>query len=581
MELAVKSIVSQLPLGVIFSGECRDGRVYRVRVKEPLYPAVGESYSVSGAQSEFLDDYGRSFTQIEVDSIERTATSGRLLSGYLMTLAHVGEARAKRLIDRFGDDIHEVLADPERLEEIGEALQPNRPALGSKLAAHVQAEFTEKLAADKVQVEQFEFYARLERLGVQDRRAARKLWRLLGASSAGDALIANPYLAAALLPWSTADALGRSILRSSGIERVARHPERLRGAVDAATRKLLSQGHTAATEVQWRNLAPHGVNGAAMVAEGLESGSLVQSGDLIRPLGARYLEDDVRDMLVAFSASAPVHGPSKISAAVTEAEAAIGFALTEEQRNAVRQIIGRSLACLQGGAGVGKTTVMSAVTLAWEALGGNVLMAALAGKAALQLSRSTSRPGSPRLAVTIARLVNGIRALGEGKTGEHLPNLTRNTLMIIDEAAMVDTATLHELLSEIRKLQPLGCRILLVGDSGQLPPVGFGAVFHELVHNAEITSQLTRPLRQAKGSSIPLIAGKIRRGEVPDIPDFLEQAEGVHFVEATPNALIETTAKIYRQVRSYSDIDEVMVCAAKNDTVEAFNKAMIARVRTH
>ena len=68
----------------------------------------------------------------------------------------------------------------------------------------------------------------------------------------------------------------------------------------------------------------------------------------------------------------------------------IDFDLTEEQTEAVWEILCRPLACLQGGAGVGKTTVMAAVMKAWEHMGGNVVFAALSGKAALQLTKSVS-----------------------------------------------------------------------------------------------------------------------------------------------------------------------------------------------
>ena len=63
MELAVKNIVSQLNAGVIFTGENSEGRVFRVRVKEPLFPAIGESYAVTGEFTDYRDGYGRSFAQ--------------------------------------------------------------------------------------------------------------------------------------------------------------------------------------------------------------------------------------------------------------------------------------------------------------------------------------------------------------------------------------------------------------------------------------------------------------------------------------------------------------------------------------
>jgi len=575
MELAVKSVVSQTPTGAIFTAECCEGRSYRVRVTEPLFPSAGETYAVEGSRSQFRDKYGRSYIQIEASDIRRTATSGRLMAGYLTTLTNVGEARAKRLLDRFGDQIHQVLQDPNRVDDIGVALQPDRPNLGRKLAACIQADFSAKLACDQVQIDQFQFYARLEVFGVQDRSVARKLWRLLGSSQAGDALLANPYLSAALLPWATADALGASILRNNGVSDVRDHPERLLGAADAATRALLRDGHTAAPEAFWRQKCPKGVSSSKMLSEALRCGSLIREGELIRPLGARYLENGIAEMLASIAQLSSDYTSSAINDAVRGIESEIGFRLTDEQRQVVREILGRPLAVLQGGAGVGKTTVMSAVTLSWEALGGNVLMAALAGKAALQLSRATSRPGRPRLAVTIARLINGLRALGEGKAGEDLPEIGPNTLLIIDEASMVDTATMHELLTKLGALQPKGIRMLFVGDAGQLPPVGFGSAFHDLV-KTKLTSRLTKTLRQAEGSDIPVIAGAIREGNIPDLGPYHRQMEGVHLIEADRENLINLTASIYRHVRSYAEVEEVMVCAAKNETVDKFNNVMTA-----
>lgn len=575
MELAVKSIVSKIRSGVIFTGETPDGLIYRVVVKEPLSLNVGETYMVEGERSEFTNRFGKAFCQINADKIERIATSGHLLAGYLTTLTGIGETRAKRLFEAFGAQVNEVLQDAERLNEIGTALQPDRPSLGCKLAAFVQAEYASKLAADHVQIEKFKFYARLEGLGVQDRGAAHKLWRLLGSSRAGDTLVANPYLAAALLPWKIADSLGMSILRSQGVENLSNHPDRLRGAVDAATRKLLSAGHTAAPEFLWLKMCPRGVPSSEMLAEGLKCGSLCREGDLIRPLGARYLEVSVSEMLASTMELPILHSVEQIETAIGATESDIGFRLTVEQRRAVGEILGRPLAVLQGGAGVGKTTVMSSVALGWEALGGNVLMAALSGKAALQLSRATSRPGKPRLAVTIARLINSLRAITEGKTVQDLPVLKQDTLLIIDEASMVDTATLHDLLVELRKLKPNGIRLLFVGDAGQLPPVGFGAVFHHLVLSNH-TSQLTKPLRQSEGSVIPVIASEMRAGNIPDLPAYHRQMEGVQLIEPGKKNLVKVLASIYKHVRTYANVEEVMVCAAKNATVENFNQTIAA-----
>ena len=114
-------------------------------------------------------------------------------------------------------------------------------------------------------------------------------------------------------------------------------------------------------------------------------------------------------------------------------------------------------------------------------------------------------------------------------------------LVIIDESSMADLATMYRLLRRF----PPGVRLLLVGDPGQLPPIGFGLVLHVLAGGVEPAAVprtvLTVPRRQSHASGIPHVCETIRRGVVPVLgaPDW-DDAEGASFVQASPEDVTDT-----------------------------------------
>lgn len=575
MELVVTSIVNQLARGVIFGAENTRGSKFRVIVNDQvLFPVTGESYRVEGIEADYQDQYGQRHKQIEAASIRRVRTSGHLLRVFLTKLTGVGQSRARKIVEAFGSQVEDVLLDPDRIEELAMVIQSDRPALGRKIAGIVQAEFAAKNIDEGLVAKEYEFYAKLDALGMKDRRIATKLWRLLGDSSGADAIIKNPYLAAAFLNWKDADDFGLRVLRSRGVRDAEDNVERYLGAVDIATKKLPSKGDTIASLEAWKKLAPMGINSAKMVEHGLISGKLVRAPNGVRPAATRFLEDSVSKMLFDIHVTGKHFRERDIQAALQYASENIDFHLTGEQTKAVKEILRHPLACLQGGAGVGKTTVMAAVTKAWEELGGNVVFAALSGKAALQLTKSVSDRDQLRVATTITKLISKLRDLSDGKAVEGIDQVTADTLVILDESSMIDTSTLYELLTELSTHGAV--RLLLVGDAHQLPPIGFGATFHALVEIEQITSYLTVPLRQADGSSIPAIASIIRAGAVPNIEAYTGQTEGVQFVEASKSQSLDVVEAIYADLRRFMGIDDIMVAAGKNVTVKSFNDRMIA-----
>jgi exodeoxyribonuclease V alpha subunit len=87
------------------------------------------------------------------------------------------------------------------------------------------------------------------------------------------------------------------------------------------------------------------------------------------------------------------------------------------------------------------------------------------------------------------------------------------TLVILDEASMVDLASMHGLLRRL----PDGARLLLIGDERQLPPVGFGLLFHRLIEEPSITAGLSAIHRQQNPTGIPAAPAFLRRCKMPPL----------------------------------------------------------------
>lgn len=154
------------------------------------------------------------------------------------------------------------------------------------------------------------------------------------------------------------------------------------------------------------------------------------------------------------------------------------------------------LSLISGGAGTGKTTIIDAVCKTLEDDGKTPTLCAFAGKAAARMREATKRPAS-----TIHRMLgfDGKRFVTQSLAGQDI---------IIDEASMVDSA----LLAEVVRRGPR--RLVLVGDQAQLPPVGRGQPYHDLLSlRPELSTNLTRCYRNKE--AVFQAAAMIRAGQCP------------------------------------------------------------------
>lgn len=558
-DVTVTRVVSTLDYGTIFVGETLAGDKVRVRyLGRTELPVAGDTFAVKGQWSNYTDKFKRPHRQVETKIMKRRAVLGDLLGPFLQRVPNIGPQRAERLTQRYGHELIQVLADPANMDEVAGVLEPDKPALAARMTAQLFSAMAEKSAADQVRLAEAEFLVFLEKLGLREPRVANGLWRFCAGVDAINRLRSNPYLAAHLTEWKVADRIGKHVLRDAvPVEEIERHPARLMGALASVWRETLAEGNSAATEPKVREmLALRGVDPELTLQHADRIDNPAKRGDLLRAPGAAWLEEEAARMLGEIEA-APTHlflpDEQRLTTQIADAEQACDITLTTEQAAALRKLVRLPLAVLQGGAGVGKTTVMKVLAYIWERQRGNVVFGALAGKAALQLSRGASSHAAPRLAYTLARLIQILDNPPDNRRPE--VEFDDKTLLVIDEAGMMDTPTFYQLLKRL----PKGTRILLAGDDGQLFPVAFGKIFHDLVEEGTRVATLTKVLRQAEGSLIPLVAQQIRSGVTPVLPTWKGESKGVFAIDS-------------RQLDTLHRSDDFMLIAARRRTVDSWNE---------
>jgi len=515
----VESVLWEGPYGgAIFNASTSTGSRYRIVAAAevmPRPPVVGEVWAVNGVQKKH-PQYG---TQVHADRARLCKPSGRLIVQTLTgsrSFPGIGEKTAAKLWTTFGEDLYALLdaGDP---EPFGNLLGPD--------LSRVLVQGWRQLS---VEAETFRW---LDVHGLP-MNLARTLIRTYR-NDVVATMERNPYCLVSFLPWKQADLVGRNL----AIE--ATDPKRLVGATDAMVYRRLSESHTVTPYIEFvagiRALLRCNQKTAEEATKlALEHQAIENVGeDGVQGVGAYAME-----RFIASKAMELVNGmsrpdqmsfrqpptPDLLAEIYDIFKARAGMTLNPAQREAVRLAASEDLACIIGGAGVGKTTVLRAIHLAATRLGfSGVCQMALSGRAAKRMAEATGEK-----AYTIAGFLLGVDSGNIDLTGE--------PLIIVDEASMLDLSHCFRIM---RRMPP-GARLLLVGDPAQLPPIGFGLTFHALVHEAMIPSvELTDIHRQAAETGIPQVSVDVREGVVPDLVEYTGKGFGVSFIEAKDSMILE------------------------------------------
>ena len=469
---------------------------------------VGEGLRVEGSWSNHAQ-YGRQFTvaRYQTASPGTPAALKRYLSSGL--LKGVGPVVAEHIVNTFGLDTISILDDfPERLSEV--------PGMGRKKAAQIAATWAERRALK-------DLMGFLQAQGLPVTLAVRVLRKY---GSMAEAVVREQPYRLAVEIYGVSFAVADGIAQRSGVARDA--PQRLGAGLTHVLTQAASSGHV--------YLPIQQLNRQGAEVLGIHQDKVASSLDIMVELGFVEIETSNDSVAETRNAYLPALRGSEVSlaSALTKLstcrddrlslfkradwETAWRFLaaretvqLTPQQQEAIKCALTRHVAVITGGPGTGKTTTLRGIVNLAQAKGSQVVLAAPTGRAARRLSEATGVGAS-----TVHRLLE-LRPGG----GYEIRAPLDADLVIVDEASMMDLPLSEALLNAV----PRGAHLLLVGDADQLPPVGSGSVFRDIMESGVVPLvTLETIFRQPEGSAIVSNAHLINAGKSPltgqDIQDF-------------------------------------------------------------
>lgn len=298
------------------------------------------------------------------------------------------------------------------------------------------------------------------------------------------------------LSFFTADKIGKYLNIESD------DPRRIRGAILTAIKIYAEEGNMFATKSQTLKTASRitGMPEEKIIPQ-LEylktEGRIVESLDgFYLPVYYKAEEEAARKLMELISQEKE----KEIDYIIPDRDIS-GNLLSEAQRQAISTVTKNNVTIITGGPGTGKTTTVKGIISLFMGLGKKVIMVAPTGRAAKRMSELTGEE-----AKTIHRLLG--YSMDKGYRNKHFDA----DLLIIDEASMLEQVLFNHLLQALKK----DVKVVLVGDTDQLPAIGAGNVLQDMIDSGTIpVINLRENFRQKEGSAIAGNAASIKEGELP------------------------------------------------------------------
>lgn len=465
--------------------------------------------------------HGQQFQAKTITCITPTSTEG--IRRYLASgmIKGIGPKFAQRIVDAFGERTLEVIdKESGRLREV--------EGIGEGRRKQIKASWTEQSGVREIMIF-------LQSHGIGTAKASR-IFRQYGADAIA-IVKRNPYRLCEDvwgIGFKTADAIALSV----GIPHDSEI--RARAGLIYTLQTDADEGHCFTVDADLllhaQELLDISVEILAnALAQEFEKGTLVKEENRV------YLRDLHR---AETRAAAKLRGmldtprgftPIDADKAIAWAESKMGIALAANQIMALRNAITEKISIITGGPGVGKTTIIRALTEIFGARRLDIRLAAPTGRAAKRLSESTGRDAS-----TIHRLLKFNPSVGHF---EHdADNPLEGDVFILDETSMIDI----RLADDFFQALPAAATLILVGDTDQLPSVGPGNVLRDLIASRKIPCcRLDTIFRQDNAGLIVRNAHHVNRGE-----PFETRAgdSDFYFVETgEPDKIIARTVELMTQ----------------------------------
>lgn len=467
-----------------------------------IAPLIGQLLEIEGEWVKH-PKFGQQFKATTYKTVAPTEISGIekfLASG---AINGIGPAMAKKIVAEFGEKTLEIIAkSPNELLKV--------PGIGKKTAEKISASYLE-------QSELTEIMVWLENHGISNTYAG-KIFAKYG-SFAIDIMEKDIYRLFQDIEgigFLTADKLAFNL----GIQREDKR--RIISGIDYALMQLCNNGHCCIPEMALVDKTAKilQVNNQiifTILKERIDNGSLnteVVGGEtLIYPPYLYYAEKKVAMRLLQLQQATEPLSEDNLSLFIKVWEKDNQIQLAQKQKEAIKACLHHGVLVLTGGPGTGKTTVIKGILSILKAQGLKIRLAAPTGRAAKRLSETTGQK-----ALTIHRLLEANNLAQDDNLqlgfSKDIDDQLDADVIILDEVSMVDIVLMHHFLNAV----PDGCRIILVGDTDQLPAVGPGSVLKDIIRSQKIPAiRLDEIFRQAQTSMIIQNAHIINAVRLPDL----------------------------------------------------------------
>ena len=457
----------------------------------------GDSLKIIGKFIEHKD-YGEQF---KIETFEKLMPQTlSALEKYLANgnIKGVGPATASKIIKLFGDEtIHVLKYEPSKLVQI--------KGITKDKAKEISESFIENW-------EVWQIVGFLERFGL-GAESAKKVYDLLGINAISE-IENDPYILIDIargVEFSQIDKMAIEL----GIER--ENQKRVKSGIKYALMKITYNGHCCTLK---ENLIEYVKQLLGVAEEIIEEGliNLKANEDIVIEKRDEekwvYLysfyktENEIAERIIKLKNTKNVKKISNIEKELKKVEERTDMILSEKQKEAIRTINDNNVTIITGGPGTGKTTIIKSIIEIYKQKKYKIVLCAPTGRAAKRMTETTGEE-----AQTLHRLLE-IGKVDDDvfyKKDEDFEGAPIDAdIIIVDEMSMVDMFVMSYLLDCIY----LGTKLILVGDTDQLPSVGPGSVLKDIISSEKIsTVHLDKIFRQAARSKIIVNAHRVNNGQ--------------------------------------------------------------------